>query len=387
MTRRRDVIILIALFAILVVFTILGPGQSQEESFSSLPTTHSSQPGGALALLRWLQDMGYAAERLEYTAFELEADTEALFILNPSRPINRTDAQRVLEWVEQGGTLVLVDDQSQLFAASNQLLQSLDIDIERYEPADTDAEDYIEQAPVLQPVFTEPALNTLPARTSQVLAAEREDAAHLAGMEDGIVLSGLKQGRGYIYISSASFPFTNQGLQEAESAALVLNLLRRVSAGGHILFDEYHHGFVRPPTMRSVLLSTTWGWALLYSIAVLAAYLVVTGRRFGRPVPLREEVTLRSSAEYVESMADLFQRGGKRGFILQHYALMFKRRLARPYGINAMLDDEAFVSELARYREIDQAALRALLARLRREQVSEDELLRVVNETYSWNEK
>jgi hypothetical protein len=86
-------------------------------------------------------------------------------------------------------------------------------------------------------------------------------------------------------------------------------------------------------------------------------------------------------------MADLFQRGGKRGFILQHYALMFKRRLARPYGINAMLDDEAFVSELARYREIDQAALRALLARLRREQVSEDELLRVVNETYSWNEK
>jgi hypothetical protein len=387
MTRRRDVIILIALFAILVAFIMLGPGQSQEDNFTSLPTTHSSNPGGALALLRWTQAMGYDAERLQYTAFELEADTEALFILNPSQPINRTEAQRVLDWVEQGGTLVLVDDQSQLFAARNSILQSLEIDIERYEPTNADADERIEQAPVLQPVFTEPPLNTLHARTGKVLAAEREDAAHLAGVENGTVLFGLKQGRGYIYISSASFPFTNQGLKEAENAALVLNLLRRVSAGGHILFDEYHHGYFTPPSVPSVLLSTAWGWSLLYSIAVLAAYLILTGRRFGQAVPLREAVALRSSAEYVESMADLFQRGGKRGYILQHYALTFKRRLARPYGINAMLDDEAFVNELARSREIDQEALRALLARLRKTQVSEDELLRVVNESHSWSEK
>jgi hypothetical protein len=163
----------------------------------------------------------------------------------------------------------------------------------------------------------------------------------------------------------------------------VLNLLRRVPEGGRILFDEYHHGFYEPPSLLGTIVQTAWGWGILYALGIAALYLLLTGRRFGRPVPLREETRRRSSAEYVESMADLLQRGGKRGFVLRHYRESLKRRLARPYGISPRLDDDAFVRELARYRPLtddDQERLRSLLARMRREQVGEEELLRLIAE-------
>jgi propanediol dehydratase small subunit len=97
-------------------------------------------------------------------------------------------------------------------------------------------------------------------------------------------------------------------------------------------------------------------------------------------VPFREETARRSSAEYVENMADLYQRGRKRAFIVRHIHTSFKRHIARPFGINPHLDDEDFVTELARYREVDEQRLLALLKRMRRTDVSEDELLRIASE-------
>lgn len=384
MHQRRDIIILIVLFIALVVFTILGPGQSRDDSFSSKPTTHSSTPGGTLALLRWTRDLGYESHRLEYTEFGLEDRDDALVIINPTESFNRTQTDYVLDWVAQGGTLILVESRSSLFAGSKILLHDLNLTINA-------ADDTIVEAEVLQPVLSSPPIQTITAQTNYVINPERDDVAYLAGirMQDTEqeneqerlfpVLIGLTHGRGYIYVSSALFPFTNDGLRIPENGALVLNMLRRVPSGGRILFDEWHHGFHTPPSVRSVLLSHPWGQALIYALVVVALYMALTGRRFGKPIPLREEVAFRSSAEYVESMADLFQRGRKRDFIVQHYYTSFKRRLAKPYGINPKLDDAAFVAELARYADdVDEQKLLALLHRLRRTGVSEDELARSV---------
>jgi hypothetical protein len=157
-------------------------------------------------------------------------------------------------------------------------------------------------------------------------------------------------------------------------------MLRRAPAGGRVQFDEYHHGFFTPPSTTRVLLSSPWGWAAAYAVLAIALYLILGGRRFGRPIPLKEELVRRSSAEYVESMADLFQRGGKRGYILKHYHSAFKRALARKDGINPQLDDAEFARELSRARDINEPALLALLARLRSAKASEAELVRVVIE-------
>jgi hypothetical protein len=101
-------------------------------------------------------------------------------------------------------------------------------------------------------------------------------------------------------------------------------------------------------------------------------------------VPLREEITLRSSAEFVENMADLFQRGGKRGYMAQHYYTTFKRALAKPLGINPQLPDDAFVREISRFRAINEEELLSLLQRLRSIPKTEAELLATVNSAHSY---
>lgn len=373
MKNRRDLLILIALFIILVGFTILGPGrQTEDDSHENIPTTHSSGPDGALALLRWSRLLGYDAQRLEYRNFEVNEQVDALIILSPSTQVNRAEARMVLEWVtETGGILIMSNDRSGLFQFQNAILDELDIMVDVYQGNP----DVIERSPVLQPVLNTPPFQDALVNTGYVLETERSDVAHLLGVPDGTVLMGVQHGEGYIYLTSSSTPFTNEGLRDSQNGALVLNLLRHVPSGGRILFDEYHHGFFEPPSLRTIVLDAPWGWALIYTLVVLAIYMILTGRRFGRPVPLTEEVKLRSSAEYVESMADLFQRGQKVDFIRRHYYTSFKRRLARPYGINPGLEDEPFVQELSRYREVDQAALRELLNRLQHQNISEKEML------------
>jgi hypothetical protein len=345
MKNRRDILIIAGLFLALSLFVAFGPGRRPAQSAPQRATTHSSESDGALALYSWAREMGYDARRLEYRPFALDEQDAALVILSPSRPIRRPEARAALDWVEAGGTLILADDTPALFGAANALFEELDFDTTVF--SDTEA---LARAAPAQPALDQPPLGDAPVRADRVLVPRTDDYVALLGKPGALVVAGLKRGEGYIYLSSAAHPFTNEGLRAPENAALALNMLRRVPAGGRIQFDEYHHGYFTPPSNTRIMLGSPWGWAAAYAALAVALFLVLSGRRFGRPVPLKEESARRSSAEYVESMADLFQRGGKRAYILRHYHSALKRRLAKPLGISPQLDDAAFVRELARAR-------------------------------------
>lgn len=379
MKNRRDILILAGLFAALIGFLIISPRLRPPDVDPSFPTTHSREPNGAQALLRWFGAIGYDARRLEYREFALSAEDDALFILNPSETITAAHADEMLRWVEDGGTLVLADDSTVAFGSRNDLLDKLEVSFEVYTETQT-FDQPIQQAVPLQPVFTAPLVKTVRANTGRIVVApDRDDLVTLVGAENAPVVAGLKQGRGYIYLSAATYPFTNQGLRDPDNGALVLNMLRRVPRGGRIQFDEYHLGYFEPPSTPSLVLGSPIGWGATYAVLATGLYLLLSGRRFGRPVPLKAETTRRSSAEYVTSMADLFQRGNKREYIARHYHDRFKRQLARRYGLNAQTDDATLVHEIGRFEPIDEAATLALLTRLH-EAHSEAALIHAVAE-------
>jgi hypothetical protein len=371
-TTRRDLIIIGLLFAVLVAFVAYVPRLQTSEQPTGA-STYSSDDGGALALFRWTQALGYDSRRLEYRDFMLDQHDAALIMLNPSEAITLDEADQITRWVEDGGMLIVADDASALFGASRTLLRELGVRREVYSSTLM-----LEHATAVQPLLDQPPASAVPVDTGYVLAPDMDAYVTVLSAASEAVLIGSKRGAGYVYVSSATRPFTNAGLRDPNSAALVLNLLRRVPPGGRVQFDEFHHGHVAPPSTGGILLANPLGWAALYAVLAVGMYLMLSGRRFGRPVPLKAEIARRSSAEYVESMADLFQRGGKRAYILRHFYQSFKRRLARPVGVSPQLDDAAFVHELGRAREVDEPALLALLGRLRDERIGEADLVRVV---------
>ena len=378
MKRWRDLGLIVVLFAILIGFTIFGPGRNQAETEGRPGSAHSAGESGALALQRWLGELGYQARNLEYSRWSIPDDAAALLVIGPTQvPFTEAEAEETLRWVRQGGTLVLLTPTPSLLSGRNELLDALSARVvvpEDAQPAPT--------MEAVQPLLFSPPVGSVPAESDAALELDRDDWAPLLRTGNGDSLVGIQEGNGYIYLGTAPFPLTNAGLREEGSGALALNLLARAPAGSTVLFDEYHHGYRDTPTLRNVAFRQGWGWAIVYALGVVVLYIVLTGRRFGRPVPLRADVARRSSAEYIQSLAGLLRRGGKREYVLRHYHNALKRRLARPYGFVPPEDDAVFVAELQRRRALDdaQAAQLGTLLRRLRSTRGDEELVRLVRE-------
>jgi hypothetical protein len=384
--RWREILGIAALFGVLIAFTLYGPSAGNPSDEGERGSVHSSGATGALALQRWLDSLGYQTANLEYTGWAIPDDAAALFMITPVRePIRDEEAQEILRWVRAGGTLIAVDERPQRLLNANGLWETLQVTA-----AISEAEELqvAGQATVAQPLLVSPPVSSVPVSTTGALRIDDGAYVTLLQTRFGPTLIGRQEGRGYMYLSVAAHPFTNAGLREPGSAALVLNLLSRVPRGAMVLFDEFHHGFTTQaaaaqPSLRRIVLSQWWGWAAVYAAGVLALYLVLTGRRFGRPIPLRRDIVRRSSAEYVQSMADLLRRSGKREHIAQHYHANLKRRLARPHGFIPPADDDAFVRELIRLggaTEQQGERVRDLLHGLSRTNIKDADLLRLLHE-------
>lgn len=366
----RDLLIVIVLFALLIAFTAISAArraeiEQQQETFIAY-STHSARSSGTLALRLWLEALGYRTQRLENEAFRVPDEARALFVFPPSEAFVEAEAQSVLRWVERGNTLIVAQDS--LFNDNNRLIRTLKA---RVQPIS-----YAERATLEQPLVT----TDVQVRTSAALALERDDFVQYLSASGKPLLVSWRQGRGRVFLTSAPYLFTNDALKDEHNAAVTPALLSGVPRGALVAFDEYHLGFTgESDSLQALLYNTPWGWALLYALLVVFAYLFVNGQRFGRVVPLPREIARRSPAEYVLSMAQLFRRAGKRHMVLQHYRQQLKRTLGRPYRINANLPDDEFVRELAHYRDVNQAELLSTLNELNQPNVSERTLIKLAD--------
>jgi hypothetical protein len=376
MKLRLEVIILLVLFLGLGAFAAYTAEQSGQQTLDTRATSFSSADNGVLALYRWLERM-YAGrvDRLAYRPFILSEGDGLLFVLGPGERYEPSHVETVTNWVQDGGVLVIADNRPTPRSAVAPLLAVFDLELKR--------STCIFSATAIHPALGSPALENFSLETCVAIAstAPQSVLAPLAIAEGQPIVVGQRFGNGYVIVVASLYPFTNTGIREPTSAAFLLNLLHWLPANKRIVFDEFHHGFVPNADLRSLLLNHPLGWAVLYSVTVVGLYLLASSRRFGRPLPLRSEVARRSSTEYIDSMATMFHKTRQVAYAAEHYRYMLRRRLGQPYGIAQTLDDEAFVTQLAAIRPIDQQKLRQILAELRRPDLSEAELLRLVAES------
>ncbi|RRR73943.1 MAG: DUF4350 domain-containing protein [Candidatus Viridilinea halotolerans] len=373
---RRDIIIIAMICVVLTLVVSLTP--KGDDTTTGGASSFASRPGGALALFRWWEGMGYRVERLAYREFTLNPNAHLLVVLAPRERYSAEDAAAVRAWVAAGGTLIVAEPRTNAAGGAVALLEVFGLGVARL-PED---QPFV-QGQILQPVLGNPPVERLAVPHRAIVTSEDPSSVvPLAGSNRAPAIVGLQHGTGYVYASATVDPFTNQGLRNSTNAALVLNLLRRIPVGGFIIFDEIHHGFVGEgdDNLRGLLFTTTWGWAILYAGVIMLIYLALTSRRFGRPVPLRAETARRSSAEYLVSMAGLLRRGGKRGYALSHYRTQLRRRLARAHGLSPDTEDAALVAAIAESRPALARSAADLLARMATPPNDEASMLRLVAE-------
>ncbi len=374
----RETLLALGLLLLLVAVTVLAAlAESRQQADLPDLATFSSQPEGARALRLWLEEEGYRLREMESSTFAVPPATDLALVLEPVPPGITEEEWAVLdEWVEEGGTLVLLGEGfGAAFAASH-----YELEIDYQQPAGEIAF----AAPWLgSPPFTAAAL-----RPRASLSGQREEYSTLLAGDDAPLLVAFPQGEGLVVFGTLAFPLSNAGLKMGDNPALALNIASLAGEGGAIWFDEWHHG------MRGVaegggpgqwLRRTPAGRALLYSAAVLFGALVLSGRRFGRPVPLARPGRRRAPLEHIVAVANLSRRAGHRQAVLRQYHGQLKRELGRRYRLNPTLPDDEYVAELARFRpDLDTAALARLLGRLVAPDVSEGEMVTLAQQVAAW---
>jgi hypothetical protein len=181
---------------------------------------------------------------------------------------------------------------------------------------------------------------------------------------DRVFAARLAYGRGTLIALSAPRALSNVALRSEGNARFAFAVLQPTS-GSQVAFDELHHGFgARPQKQPANLLTDyAWGQAGLLASALIFFWLLLSGRRFGRSIPLVVSRG-RSLTEYVSSMAGLYRVGRKREFVAGHFRYQLRRDLARQLGLPADAGDEQLeqravlrgahlVSAVERLQELD----------------------------------
>jgi hypothetical protein len=372
----------IGLFVVLGLVTAVSIYQQTQEQPAPPLTSFSNQPDGAHALWQWLGKLGYTTTDLVSDSFRIPDDTDIILIFEPT--VFMADSEWVLfdEWVEAGGTLIIAGDgffANNAFAHYDFSLNFQAVPVNRA----------IAQTPLMaSPPAATPAL----ANTEISLQTNRDDfVTHFALANDPAVVS-FGQGNGRIILSTITYPFTNKGLQDEGNPAFALNLISAAGQKGKVWFDEWHHG-VRVDSQEvagfgSWLQRTPVGQSFLLMAAVVFVAMVLRGRRFGRPVPLPNEISRRAPLEYITALANLSRRAGHRQAVLQDYRQRLKKHIGQRYHLDPATPDEEFMARLAAYNpSYDLSDLRILLKKLASTAVSEADLVQTTAEVSDWLNK
>jgi hypothetical protein len=375
MRKRKSVILIIFIGAFFLSLLFLSPYIKREEpSVGVSHSTYSDRPNGTMALYLLLEDLGYDVRRIESPLSRLEEEVRALFIVQPHDALGEDEVEKVSDWVRKGGFLVIsgVGDKAGLGG----LLKGFGVKPVRSK--------WQVESPNLALSFRNPPVGRIISKTDWSLDPLRSDVEPLFGREEAYTLVKVRSGEGTVFILSSPYPLTNEGLLHEDNARFLSNLLSFIPQGSAVGFDEYHHGFRRVPfpvgdeiTPVLSFLKTPLGRALSYVGVALLLFLILNGRRLGRPI-LTEEVSRRDSSEYVISMAMLYRKAEKRTAVLRHIRDEFRRKLARRWGLDPEMGSSEFAKTLAGTGKINAERLESLLNDLDREDnLSEESLLRL----------
>ena len=296
---------------------------------------------------------------------------DVLFLQDLYKAPTEMEVKDIQDFVNDGGTLIVAGDDrvlEGLFRAYGLQLREL-----------SETQEFTSRVPG-EVFFRRHPVDKIRIRTNFVIEPLEREVVVLYGTEDESVIVTLRDGKGRAFFITSSYLFTKNGLRYNESNAMFFyNLMSTLPHNARIGLAErkYYTAETKPPDPFSALVfGTSGGLAAFYVCLTLFVFLVLRGRRFGKPLDVQER-NRRLSSEYVHAMTALYQKGNTRREILRHIHDKFKADLGNRWRVNPNLDTPAFFTELTQRGAIDEnEELISLLTDLRPSgDISEAQLL------------
>ena len=355
----------LALFAVAVGLTILTAGTSDESGITRSASVYDDGPGGATVLRRYLEANGVRTTTLQSDRFAIPDGVHTVFVLGATEEIAPRDLTALRDHVRRGGDLVVASD---LALTERALLAAFGVRRAgaTVRPGEHEVASIGLAAPLVRRIFVDVGIAFDPGAGGAILASDGR----------GAIVTATREGSGTVYAVGTLAPFLNGSIGIADNARLALAIAGAALPGRVVAFDEFHHGVRATPDALGVVTGSWPGRALVLAGARGLAYLAVTGRRLGPPLPLDPRPP-RSSLEYVRGFAGLIRRSGHRESPLHRAREELRVGLARQLGLDPATPFDDVVA-MVRRRDPARAqralALHDAIGRAPRD----DQLLRIV---------
>jgi hypothetical protein len=403
--RQRLTIILtfaviIAVLALVSSLSYVKQDKGQDFEVAPNRSTYHSGPTGVRALHDFLNEAGYKVVRWRETPQKLLTGPGKLvktFAVVGDLKVRFTDAEQnaLTNWVAAGGHLVVIDRNPEQDASTAKsgawkiTIKRLDFPSLEVNPADS--KQMTDMVVALQPVqptlLTRKVESVLPSRfasriniepapsynqhtdeptdsdeetppTAQPTSTSVAPVVHMLD-DKGALLIDYAYGSGSVAILTDPYIVSNGGIRLNDNLQLAVNLL--TAGGGLIAFDEYHHGKGLTQNNFAGYFAGTPVLLLAAQAGLLVLLVLWTrGRRFGRPLPLKQ-VDRRSSLEFVASMAELQQRARAFDLAIENIYTRTRRVLARHAGVDYNSSRSEIASRIALRGTIDGKKLETLM--------------------------
>ena len=272
---------------------------------------------------------------------------DVLFLQDLTKTPTETEIHGIQDFVSTGGTLIVAGDKPIL----NGLLNAYGLKLREL----SKKLEFSRRIPD-NPFFPQHPVNEMRTRTDFAIETVERDVVRLYGSENDAVVVTLRDGQGRVFFIASSYLFHRDGLRYDGNSTFLYNLMSTLPRNAQIGLAEERYYTVDSKSLNpftALVFGTTFGLGTVYICLTLFIFLVLRGRRFGKPLDVHER-NRRLSSEYVHAMTALYQKGNTRAEILKHIRGRFKAYLGSRWRVNPTLEKSAFYEELVQHGAIDE---------------------------------